>query len=242
METRKAISVLEIPEKYDYTVGQDVLAIGTPLGLKQSLTRGIISGIDRILPVSPMSLAIPMIQTDAAINPGNSGGPLLDNCGRAIGITTSKLVGVDNIGFALPATVIRQVLPQLLSIGRIPRPWIGLRGQFIEQKQMAQFFNIALADGFLVEAVEPDSPAMKAGLQGGLLPVSIGDQSFLFGGDVITGINGTTFTDETEFHQRIQQVRIGDPLVLEYVREGKRGKARIKVIERPVLPMDIVSQ
>ena len=147
-------------------VGEEVLAIGNPLGLEQTLTRGLVSGINRILPVSPMSLTLPLIQTDAAINPGNSGGPLLNRCGEVIGINTATLAGVQNIGFAVPINIAKQVLPQLVKEGRVIRPWLGVPGKLIS-RDLGEILNIPLVAGFLVETIEPGSPAQKAGLRGG---------------------------------------------------------------------------
>jgi len=109
-------------------VGEEVLAIGNPLGLEQTLTRGIVSAINRILPDMPFSLMEPMIQTDAAINPGNSGGPLLNRCGEIIGLTTAILPDAQNIGFAVPIDVVHAILPALLDKGHVVRPWLGSKG------------------------------------------------------------------------------------------------------------------
>jgi S1-C subfamily serine protease len=103
-------------------VGEEVVAIGNPFGLEQTLTRGVVSGVNRVLPETPMSVTLSLIQTDAAINPGNSGGPLLNRCGEVVGITTSVLVDAQEIGFAVPINVARQILPQLTEQGRVVRP------------------------------------------------------------------------------------------------------------------------
>jgi len=145
------------------------VAIGNPLGLEQTITRGIISGINRVLPSSPMSMMVPLIQTDTAINPGNSGGPLLNLCGEVIGINTATLMGVENIGFAIPINIAKQVVPQLVQRGRFIRPWLGTAGKLIS-KDLGAVFNIPMVDGFLVETLEPGSPAENAGVQGGVLP------------------------------------------------------------------------
>src|SRR5262249_3892739 len=94
--------------------GDEVVAIGNPLGLDQTITRGIVSGINRILPETPLSLAEPLIQTDTPINPGNSGGPLLNRCGEVIGINTATLPNPQNIGFAVAVTFVQSILPGCL--------------------------------------------------------------------------------------------------------------------------------
>jgi serine protease Do len=114
IDTENALPELSLVVDKLPDVGDDVLAVGNPMGFERTLTRGIVSGVDRVLPISPMSMTIPMIQTDAAINPGNSGGPLLNMCGGVVGINTSVLLDAENMGFALPATIVNEVLPQFL--------------------------------------------------------------------------------------------------------------------------------
>jgi serine protease Do len=219
-------------------VGEEVLAIGNPLGLEQTLTRGLVSGINRILPVSPMSLTLPLIQTDAAINPGNSGGPLLNRCGEVIGINTATLVGVQNIGFAVPINIAKRVLPQLVKEGRVIRPWLGVPGKLIS-RDLGKIINIPLVDGFLIETVEPGSPAQKAGLRGGELPIKIAGMEFLLGGDIITSANGQPLTDPENFAAFVRSLKVGDKVRLVIFREGKTRKVEFVLPERPILPGDL---
>lgn len=219
-------------------VGEEVLAIGNPLGLEQTLTRGVISGINRILPVSPMSLTLPLIQTDAAINPGNSGGPLLNRCGEIIGINTSVLVGAENIGFAVPINIAKRVLAQLVKDGRVIRPWLGVSGKLIS-KELGTIFNLPFADGFLVETIDPGSPAQRAGIKAGELPVKIAGEEFLFGGDIITVVNGKPLSDPENFVNFVQSMKVGDKVRLVLFREGKTRKVELVVQERPILPGDL---
>lgn len=222
-------------------VGEEVVAIGNPLGLEQTLTRGVISGINRILPVSPMSLTLPLIQTDAAINPGNSGGPLLNRCGEVVGINTSVLVEAENIGFAVPINLSKRVLSQLVEKGRVVRPWVGVAGKLIK-KELAAILNLPLVDGFLVETVEPWSPAQRAGLQGGMLPITIAGEEFLFGGDIITTANGQPLKDPESFVKFVSSLRVGDKVRLTIFREGKTRKVEFVLPERPILPGDSPSR
>ncbi len=220
-------------------VGEEVIAVGNPLGFEQTLTRGIVSGVNRILPISPMSLTVPMIQTDASINPGNSGGPLINLCGEAVGINTSVLMGAENMGFALPAGIARQVLPQLLEKGRVIRPWLGLRGQMIQKERLREVFNLDLHDGFLVEMVEPGSPAENAELQGGMLPINIAGTSFLFGGDIITAADGVSLAEPEAYNTFASGLKIGSKVKLTVFREGHLKNFSLKVTERPILPWDL---
>src|SRR5438309_3019548 len=107
-------------------VGDEVVAIGNPMGLEQTMTRGIVSGLNRILPGLAEQ---PMIQTDAPINPGNSGGPLVDRCGHVVGINTFISEEAQSIGFSVPINSAKAVLQDLREIGRVVRPWPGLQGR-----------------------------------------------------------------------------------------------------------------
>ena len=160
--TQGTLPVARLGDSSTLRVGQEVFAIGNPLGLDQTLTRGIVSAINRRLPGAAWSLTEPLIQTDAAINPGNSGGPLIDSCGSVVGITTTILLEAQSIGFAVPIDLVKSVIPQLLDKGRVVRPWLGVQGQFVAPA-LKELLRIPLVDGFLVEAVEPGSPAEQQG-------------------------------------------------------------------------------
>ncbi len=222
-------------------VGADVIAIGNPLGLDQTLTRGIVSAINRILPNTPLSLMEPMIQTDAPINPGNSGGPLLDRCGAVIGINTAMLPEAQNIGFAIPINLAKLALPALLEKGRIVRPWIGIQGQFIGHVLQA-VLRVPLAQGLLVEVVEPGSPAEHAGLQGGQFEIAIAGRAFLVGGDIVTQINGKLLDSPEALLQAMSELTVGDPVRMKVFRSGDYRDVEYTLPERPILPMDIPGQ
>jgi serine protease Do len=222
-------------------VGVEVYAIGNPLGLDQTLTRGIVSAVNRMVPGAAWSLAEPMIQTDASINPGNSGGPLLDPCGQVIGITTAILPGAQNIGFAVPVDLIKDVIPRLLSKGRVVRPWLGVQGQFVVPG-LKQLLKVPLVDGFLIEAVEPGSPAEQAGLQGGMFELTIEGQPILLGGDIITQVNGTVLSDPSALATLLSGLEVGSRLKLTVVRDGKPNAVELALVERPVLPWDLPGQ
>ena len=219
-------------------IGEEVLAIGNPLGLEQTLTRGIVSGVNRILPESPLSFTLPLIQTDAAINPGNSGGPLLDRCGKVIGINTTILSDAQNIGFAVPINIAKKVIPQLVEQGRVIRPWVGISGKPVK-KEALSIINIPLADGFLVETVEPGSPAEKAGVHGGELPITIGGTEILLGGDVVTEINGQPLDDPEKLLKLVRSLKIGDKVSLTLYHDGKTRKVEFNLPERPILVGDL---
>ena len=216
-------------------IGEEVLAIGNPLGLEQTLTRGIVSGINRILPESPLSVPSPLIQTDAAINLGNSGGPLINLCGEVIGINAATIIGAQSIGFAVPINIAKEVIPQLVEKGRVIRPWIGVHGKPIKKEALG-IINVPLADGFLVEAVEPGSPADRAGILGGKLPITIIGTEFLLGGDVITEINGQALDDQEKLMKLVRSLKVGDKVSLTLFRDMKTRSVELHLPERPILP------
>jgi S1-C subfamily serine protease len=232
------LPVADLGDSSKVVVGEEVLAIGNPFGLEQTLTVGVISGINRTLSTSPMSLKLPLIQTDAAVNPGSSGGPLVNRCGEVIGINTAMLGQAENIGFAVPIHVVKEALPQLLEKGRVIRPWLGVGGKFV-QKELGEIINLPFVDGFMVETVEPESPAEKAGLNEGDLPVTIGSTEFLFGGDIITAINGQSFDGREILARLVGELKVGDRVNLTLFYKGKLREIEVKLAERPILPGDI---
>ena len=219
-------------------VGDDVYVIGNPLGLDQTLTKGIVSAVNRMLPGAAWSLTEPMIQTDAAINPGNSGGPLVDGDGRVVGIATAMLPEAQNIGFAVPSNLVKGVLAQLLSKGRVVRPWLGVQGQFVAPEFKA-LLRVPLVDGFLVEAIEPGSPADQKGIQGGLFEVTLEGQPVLLGGDIITHVNGAPIDDPQKLAKTLDGLEVGRSLKLTLNREGKTITVDLTLTERPVMPWDL---
>src|SRR5437667_11462932 len=167
-------------------VGDEVVAIGNPMGLEQTMTRGIVSGLNRILPGLAEQ---PMIQTDAPINPGNSGGPLVDRCGSVVGINPFISEEANSIGFALPINAAKAVLRDLRETGRVTRPWLGLHGREIDS-HVSSLFRMPLAPGYLIEIVYDGSPAERAGVRGGSLSVVVQGEAYLVGGDSLTANEG----------------------------------------------------
>lgn len=219
-------------------VGEEVIAIGNPLGLDQTLTRGVVSAMNRILPETPFSLLEPLIQTDAAINPGNSGGPLLNRCGEVIGINTAVITDAQNIGFAVPSNLAKATLAALLSQGRVIRPWVGFHGQLVAS-ELKDLLKTPLVDGLLVEVVEPGSPAETAGLQGGRLELELDGRSYLLGGDIITSINGRRLDSPEALADAMRALRVGADLTMRVFREGSYRDVRYALSERPILPADV---
>ncbi len=236
-----ALPTLALGDSDAVRVGEDVLAIGNPLGLDQTLTRGIVSALNRLLPDVSLSLLEPLIQTDAPINLGNSGGPLLNRCGEVIGITSAVIPEAQNIGFAIPVNLVKAVLPSLLANGRIIRPWLGVHGQLVGQS-LREVLRLPLADGLLVETVDPGSPAERGGLRGGQVEIAIGGQSLLVGGDIITSINGTALDSPEALERAMRGLQVGGKAKLAIFREGQVQDLEYTLPERPVLPGDLRGQ
>jgi serine protease Do len=217
-------------------IGEEVMAIGYPFAIGKAATRGIVSAKERIVPISPFSWMTPYIQTDAAINPGNSGGPLVNRCGEIIGINTLEVEKGQNVGFAIPAKLVSELVPQLIKNGRVIRAWYGINGRVVPP-QLSYAFGAP--PGFLVETIEPGSPAEKIGMHGGTLPVVIGAQEYLLGGDVILSVNGEAITSMDEASRIARSLKVGDKVTLKYWRSGKTHTAEVTLPERPILPGDI---
>jgi S1-C subfamily serine protease len=217
-------------------VGDEVVAIGNPMGLEQTMTRGIVSGLNRILPGLAEQ---PMIQTDAPINPGNSGGPLVDRCGAVVGINTFISEEANSIGFALPINTAKAVLRDLRETGRVARPWLGLHGREIDA-HASSLFRMPLAPGYLIEIVYDGSPAERAGLRGGTLSVVVQGEEYLVGGDILTAIEGTSVRTHQDYLAKVKTLRPGQRVRLTILRDGQRRELTITVAERPRLPTDLV--
>jgi serine protease Do len=222
-------------------VGEEVLAIGNPFGLDQTLTRGIISAVNRLLPGSSLSLTEPLIQTDAAINPGSSGGPLVNRCGEVVGITTALLPEAQSIGFAIPSNLIKSVVPALVSKGRLVRPWFGVQGQFVVPA-LKELLRVPLVDGFLVEVVEPDSPADQAGVQGGDLDVTVAGGEVLLGGDIVTMVNGAPVAEPAVLGRTLSKLSVGDKVRMTVFHDNATRDVEIVLVPRPLLPGDIAGR
>ena len=159
----------------DIKPGQMVIAIGNSLGLSggPTVTVGVISAVRRNIP-SKQGILENMIQTDAAINPGNSGGPLIDSDGRIIAINNAIIPYAQGIGFAIPINVAKDVANELISHGRVTRPWLGILGMDMNPT-LASYYNLATDEGALIVRINEDSPAYHAGLKPGDIIVKIGE-------------------------------------------------------------------
>jgi S1-C subfamily serine protease len=238
---QNALTAVKLGDSDCVRVGDDMLALGSPLGLDLSLTRGIVSAINRVLPPISFTLRQPLIQVDAPINPGNSGGPLLNHRGEVVGIATAIVPNAQNIGLAIPINLAKEVLPSLILRGRLIRPWLGFHGQFIDH-DLQRVLRIPLEIGFLVEVVEPGSPAERVNMRGGKLELTIAGYEYLLGGDIITKLNGAPLTTPENIIAALAELRVGSTVNLTIFRGGEYVDVQYTLPERPLLPGDISDQ
>jgi 2-alkenal reductase len=202
-------------------VGQQVFAIGNPFGLDQTLTTGIISALQRRLPMGDGRELADVIQTDAAINPGNSGGPLLDSAGRIIGVNTaiySPSGASAGIGFAIPVDSVNRIVPQLIAKGRVPTPGLG-----IVVASEASTARLGL-EGVVILRVMRGSPSEQAGLQG-VNPIT-GEAS-----DVIIAVGSQPVRRLADLTSALEQVGIGTKIPLAVERNGRRITVMVDVVD-----------
>ncbi|MDY0163133.1 Do family serine endopeptidase [Desulfobotulus sp.] len=194
-------------------VGEWVVAIGSPFGLEQTVTAGIVSAKGRVIGSGPYA---DFIQTDASINPGNSGGPLINLDGEVVGINTAIVSSGQGIGFAIPVNLARGIIDQLRASGSVTRGWMGVVIQSVD-KAMADYQGLDEPKGvFVMRAIEGD-PAHAAGIRAG---------------DVITHINGREVADTRELTLRVAEAKVGESLKVRVVRGGKPKDFTVTVARR----------
>jgi S1-C subfamily serine protease len=207
-------------------VGQKVYAIGNPFGLSGTLTTGIVSSIRSVREPDGMQID-DAIQTDAAINPGNSGGPLMNWRGEVIGINTMIYSGVGQsagIGFAIPINTAKAVLGDLVTLGRVRRPALGIRTIPIDPELAAEM-GLPADYGLLIVQVVQGGAADQAGLRGGTERAYLGNIPIMIGGDLIVAIDGQRIDDQQALAQIMNNHRAGDSVRMTIY----RGKKKIDV-------------
>ena len=226
---------LPLGDSDDVVVGEPVVAIGNPLGYDFSITSGIVSATGRSLQ-APNGQTIPNgIQTDAAINQGNSGGPLIDSAGNVIGINEQIATsggGNQGLGFAVPINTAVRSLEQIKSDGKVTYAWMGVSLQTLTS-DIAGMFNMQTQGGALVQAVSPDSPASKAGIQGGDQTVTVQGEQFTIGGDVIVKVDNTEVKTADDLIAYLGTKKPGDTVTVTVERDGKTEEVDVTLAERP---------
>ncbi|MCQ5210542.1 MAG: trypsin-like peptidase domain-containing protein [Megasphaera massiliensis] len=212
------LPVAEFGDSDSLQVGEPAIAIGNPLGLEfqGTVTVGVISSLNRTIGAEGQSMKL--IQTDAAINPGNSGGALVDADGKVIGINSAKISqeGVEGLGFAIPINAARPILQDLITNGKVVRPYLGLYG--LDQQMAARFGMQLNAQGIYVYRVVPGGPLDQAGLQHG---------------DVIVKLDGTDVKDFASLQSVMDKHKVGDSVTVDYTRNGMNREATIVLQESP---------
>ena len=220
IEPKEELQPVTLGDSNALEVGEWVMAIGSPFGLEQTVTVGVVSAKARVLGAGPYD---DFIQTDAAINPGNSGGPLVDGEGRVVGINTaisSRSGGNEGVGFAIPVGLAKNILDQLRESGKVERGWLGVGIQDVTP-DLASSLDLGDATGALVANVSPDSPAARAGLERG---------------DVIVEFEGRPITESHQLPALVAESRIGSTAHLTVLRNGGRQTLDVKIASLPDEP------
>lgn len=202
------LPVADLGDSDKLTVGEIAVAIGNPLGLtfERTVTAGIISGLERSIPLTQFESIEGLIQTDASINPGNSGGPLLNAQGAVIGINTAKIQTGEGLGFAIPINTARPIVDEFIERGEFTKVYLGIRGINVQQYIQSYGDQLGTRQGVYVHQVTPDSPVAKAGMRDG---------------DVIVKIAGQRIDTMGQLVRQMYQYRPGDSVRIEVIRAGE---------------------
>jgi serine protease Do len=217
VETTERLPAATLGRSSALRVGQMAVAVGNPFGLGHTVTVGVISALNRSIQV-PNLVIENLIQTDAAINPGNSGGALADSSGSLIGINTAIVQQAQGIGFAIPIDTARAIMDQLISQGRVVRPYAGLVWGGDVDANIARQYNLAVDHGIIVREVDANGPAAKAGIRQG---------------DIIVTVDGRRVNNWNDFIRELFAKRPGDRVRVEVARNGDRRTVEMTLAERP---------
>ncbi len=213
IENAQDLSPLKMGDSEKLEIGSWVLAVGSPFGLEQTVTAGIVSAKGRFIGAGPYD---DFIQTDASINPGNSGGPLLNMNGEVIGINTAIVAQGQGIGFAIPVGLAQNIIAQLKDHGSVTRGWMGVGIQDLTP-ELAQYYGIKDQKGVLVTQVFPGDPADKAGIKVR---------------DVIVAVDGKPVVTSRELSSAVAGMAIGKQVPVKLLREGRELTVKVLLTER----------
>jgi S1-C subfamily serine protease len=227
---KEALTIVPLGDSDKLIVGQKVLAIGNPFGLDRTLTTGVISGLQRPIRATNGRAIEGAIQTDASINPGNSGGPLLDSHGRMIGINSqieSPSGASAGVGFAIPVSIAKRIVPQLIRDGEIRRPKLGIYPRDIES--LGNQVQVPIKSGVLIVNVVPGGAAANAGLRG-VVQTEEGDFEL---GDIIVAIDGEKVDNNDDLFKTLDKHKVGDTVNVEIFRQNRRATVAVRLTEAP---------
>jgi 2-alkenal reductase len=247
---------LSLADSDGVRVGERAIAIGNPFGLSSSMTVGIVSGLGRQLASAELidSTIIPgfqnpsIIQVDTDVNPGNSGGPLLNSHGDVIGVNTAIRTdsGIfEGVAFAVPANTVNRVIPELIADGRVDYSWLGITTVSADDglgvAALAEPLELPVTAGVLVTGVSGNSPAEKAGLQGGTRVRTIRDRDICVGGDIIIAIDDQFIDNMDELvAYLVINTHPGDTVNLLIVRADETFEVPLTLESRPTSNEDII--
>jgi putative serine protease PepD len=227
---------LPVGDSSDVQVGNTVFALGSPFGLEDSFTSGIVSALHRQIEAPNNFTINDSIQTDAAINHGNSGGPLLNSSGEVIGVNaqiagnTGANVG---IGFAIPSNTVKKIAAQLIDTGEVEHAYLGVQ---VQDVPAAVAEELGLVEGVQIASFPQagsQTPAQKAGLRAATGEKTIDGDTYSTGGDVITAIDGEKITSSEELQRAIDSKKPGDTISVTYWRNGDSHTVDVKLTTRP---------
>ena len=224
---------LKLGDSSALSVGDTVVAIGSPFGLEGTITAGIVSALGRQIESTNGFAIDDTIQTDAAINHGNSGGPLLNLRGQVIGVNAqirSESGGNDGVGFAIPSSTVEQIAGRLISGGTVEHAYLGVASATIDS---AGADALDIPRGAMVTEVRPDTAASRAGLKAATGNRTVQGETYSTGGDVITEVDGKAVEGADALRREIDSHQPGDTVRLTVVRNGDSRTVEVKLGERP---------
>ena len=224
---------LSLGNSDNVAVGDGAVAIGSPFGLEETVTSGIISALHRQIEAPNNFTISNAIQTDAAINHGNSGGPLFDMQGKVIGVTAqiqSDSGGNEGVGFAIPSNTVKSIVTQLIGSGKVEHAFLGVSAVTIPASVGA---DLNLAAGAEVATIRPGTPAAKSALRAATSTGTVNGQDYPTGGDVITALDGKKIASVNALIAAVNAHRPGDTVSITYVRGGKSHTIRVTLANRP---------
>lgn len=228
VDAKFAEAILPFGDSDTLRAGDQVFAIGNPLGLdfSRTVTQGIVSALERSINVttSAGNWDLQVIQTDAAINPGNSGGALINSAGELIGINSLKIAdrGVEGLGFAIPSNDAQPIVDEIIKFGKIERPYLGIALAELEQipRQYLEELPEEVTEGVVVTQISPDAAAGKAGVEAG---------------DVIIAVDGNEITNSNELRKALYSLNIGDKTKLTVYRGNEKKEIDIMLESKDMM-------